>query len=112
MIRDRIVVGLWDVTVSDKLQLDPELMLEKAITYIQQAEATPDQTNQQRPDKSGKTPKKTCGWCGRAPPHVKQPRMLFATSAANVTKVCQSGGTTSEHPFRDGGGTLLGQTLH
>ena len=32
MIRDRIVVGLRDARLSEKLQLDPDLMLEKAIT--------------------------------------------------------------------------------
>lgn len=32
MIRDRLVVGLLDVSLSEKLQLDAELTLEKAVT--------------------------------------------------------------------------------
>ena len=38
MIRDRLVVGLGDSKLSEKLQLDPELTLEKAITQVRQAE--------------------------------------------------------------------------
>jgi len=32
MIRDRIIVGLVDANLSMKLQMDPELTLEKATT--------------------------------------------------------------------------------
>ena len=38
MIRDRLVVGLRDSKLSEKLQLDPESALEKAITQVRQAE--------------------------------------------------------------------------
>ena len=43
MIRDRIVVGLRDARLSEKLQLDPELTLEKAVTQVRQAEAVKQQ---------------------------------------------------------------------
>ena len=100
MIRDRIVVGLRDARLSKKLQLDPELTLEKAVTQVRQAEAVkqqqllvrgatvhhkqpdthvgavrkrrPTRPKQQRSDKGEKTPKTTCGWCGKAPSHEKQ----------------------------------------
>ena len=36
MIRDRLVVGLRSVKMSEKLQLDAELTLEKAITQVRQ----------------------------------------------------------------------------
>ena len=39
MIRDRLVVGLRDATLSEKLQLDAELTLEKALTRVRQAES-------------------------------------------------------------------------
>ena len=39
MIRDRIVVGLRDAKLSEKLQLDPELTLEKAVTQVRQTES-------------------------------------------------------------------------
>ena len=34
MIRDRIVVGLHDAKLSETLQLDAELTLEKAVTKV------------------------------------------------------------------------------
>ena len=43
MIRDRIVVGLRDARLSEKLQLDPELTLEKAVIQVRQAEAVKQQ---------------------------------------------------------------------
>ena len=39
MIRDCIVVGLRDAKLSEKLQLDPELTLEKAVTQVRQSES-------------------------------------------------------------------------
>ena len=39
LIRDRLVVGLRDHKVSEKLQFDAELMLEKALAQVRQHEA-------------------------------------------------------------------------
>ena len=39
MIRDRIVVGIRNTALSEKMQLQPDLDLEKAITQVRQAEA-------------------------------------------------------------------------
>ena len=38
MIRDRLVVGIQDLALSEHLQLDPELTLEKAKTLLRQRE--------------------------------------------------------------------------
>ena len=99
MIRDRIVVGLLDAKLSEKLQLDPELTLSKAVTQVRQAEAikqhqallwgdtpsmcmgarNPDthvgavkKSKQftQRADKL--SPTSTCGRCGKSPSHERQ----------------------------------------
>ena len=43
MIRDRIVVGIQDQKLAEKLQLDLELTLDKAITMVQQSEAVKEQ---------------------------------------------------------------------
>ena len=43
MIRDRIVVGLQDVSLSEKFQLDPDLTLKKAVTAAHQKEAVKQQ---------------------------------------------------------------------
>nr|XP_061786511.1 uncharacterized protein LOC133577033 [Nerophis lumbriciformis] len=38
LIRDRIVVGLRDVSLSERMQLDPDLTLEKAVNMARQSE--------------------------------------------------------------------------
>ena len=43
MIRDRLVVGIQDLALSERLQLDPELTLEKAKTLVRQREAVKEQ---------------------------------------------------------------------
>ena len=43
MIRDRLVVGILDKTLSERLQLDPALTLEKAKQMISQREAVQEQ---------------------------------------------------------------------
>ena len=40
MLRDRLVVGIRDVALSDKMQTDPKLTLESAKTLVRQKEAT------------------------------------------------------------------------
>ena len=44
MLRDRLVVGIRDAAMSEKLQLDPELTLEKAKKAIRQKEAVREQS--------------------------------------------------------------------
>ena len=43
MIRDRIVVGISDAKLSEKLQLNRELTLEKAVTQVRQQELIREQ---------------------------------------------------------------------
>ena len=43
LIRDRIVVGIRDTSLSERLQMDPELTLEKAKTLVRQREAVREQ---------------------------------------------------------------------
>ena len=43
LIRDRIVVGIHDKALSERLQLDPELTLEKAKKIVRQHEAVQEQ---------------------------------------------------------------------
>ena len=48
MLRDRIVVGLRDGTMSEKLQMDRGLALETAKKRVRQNEAVKDQSRQLR----------------------------------------------------------------
>ena len=43
LIRDRIVVGIRDIVLSEKMQMDPNLNLEKALNYVRQSEAVKKQ---------------------------------------------------------------------
>ena len=43
MIRDKIVVGIRSSSLSEKLQLDPDLTLSKAVTLVRQTEAVKQQ---------------------------------------------------------------------
>ena len=43
MIRDRLVIGIRDRTLSDRLQMEPDLTLEKAKKLIRQREAVKEQ---------------------------------------------------------------------
>ena len=53
MIRDRLVVGLRDAKLSEKLQLDSELTLEKAVNQARQSEAVKKQQHILRGGPSG-----------------------------------------------------------
>ena len=53
MIRDRLVVGLQDSKVSETLQLDPDLTLDKAVTTARQREAVKQQQEVIRGSKEG-----------------------------------------------------------
>ena len=43
MIKDRTAVGLQDAKLAEKLQLDPDLTLEKAVNQARQSEAVKKQ---------------------------------------------------------------------
>ena len=43
LIRDRIVVGIQDAQLSEKMQMEPELTLERAVTLARQSECVKTQ---------------------------------------------------------------------
>lgn len=73
MIRDRLVVGLLDCALSERLQLDPELTLEKAKRAARQKEAVKEQQQSLKSD-------------------------LKTPGTTDVDAVGQRGGRTSERP--------------
>ena len=56
MIRDRLVVGILDTAMSEKLQLDSALDLEKAMKQIRQREAVKEHQSRLRGDGSKSNP--------------------------------------------------------
>ncbi|UYV80370.1 K02A2.6-like [Cordylochernes scorpioides] len=64
LIRDRIVVGVRDKALSERMQLDSELTLEKAVKMVRQQEAVRHQQQPSRKkEKSAKT-RSRCPKCG------------------------------------------------
>ena len=59
LIRDRLVVGLRDTRLAERLQLDPELTLEKAVNQARQSEAVKKQQVLLRDDQSSYGAKET-----------------------------------------------------
>lgn len=62
MIRDRIVVGIRDSSLSEKLQLDAELTLTTAIVKVHQAEEVKKQQPLLRGETSGTTTTMYYSW--------------------------------------------------
>ena len=55
MLRDRLVVGIRDTSLSEKMQTDPALTLEKAKTMIRQREAVREQRRELEATDTGST---------------------------------------------------------
>ena len=53
LLRDRLVVGIHDSATSQKLQMDPELTLEKAMKTVRQNAAVKEQQGQLKQLKEG-----------------------------------------------------------
>ena len=100
MIRDRIVVGIRDTALSERLQLDPELTLEKAMKMVRQREAVkeqqqilkgdvnPSETNVDRvwQKTGGQNPSGAkCYRCGRGP-HRKENCPAWEATCNNCQK--------------------------
>ena len=93
LVRDRIVVGIRDGKLSEKLQLEADLTLDSCITKMRQSESVKKQQGVVRGDRddkiiieavkshkqrqsrktTGSAPKPPCcSRCGRSPPHGRQ----------------------------------------
>lgn len=77
MLRDRIVVGIRDTALSERLQLDSELTLEKAKKAVRQKEAVKAQHLQLRGEGTKKDPIVLDEVKGRTPPLKKRAARPF-----------------------------------
>lgn len=90
MVWDRIVVGIRDCRLSEKMQLDPELTLDKAVNLARQSEAVRKQQatirgtessieaikgtghyQKRKPRPAAQAQPQVCTRCGKAPLHGK-----------------------------------------
>ncbi len=75
MIRDRIVVGLCNSALSEKLQMDPELTLDKAVTLARQTESIKQQQTLLRSDFQESRSEKPVGYVEKHPKQPYKPRL-------------------------------------
>ena len=84
MIRDRLVVGIRDLALSERLQLNPDLTLEKAKTMIRQREAVHTQQQVLKEAESSSSFKgKTAQWTSLVAKAPRQNQQVFFLQSQN-----------------------------
>ncbi|UYV76586.1 K02A2.6-like, partial [Cordylochernes scorpioides] len=95
LIRDRIVVGVRDKALSERMQLDSELTLEKAVKMVRQQEAVrQQQVDLQRPSTSQKVNQVKFNSKKQSPKQQQQPSGKKEKSAKTRSRCPKCGGFT------------------
>ncbi|UYV64679.1 hypothetical protein LAZ67_3001645 [Cordylochernes scorpioides] len=95
LIRDRIVVGVRDKALSERMQLDSELTLEKAVKMVRQQEAVrQQQVDLQRPSTSQRVNQVKFNSKKQSPKQQQQPSMKKEKSAKTRSRCPKCGGFT------------------
>ncbi|UYV67397.1 hypothetical protein LAZ67_5000460 [Cordylochernes scorpioides] len=95
LIRDRIVVGVRDKALSERMQLDSELTLEKAVKMVRQQEAVrQQQVDLQRPSTSQKVNQVKFNSKKQSPKQQQQPSRKKEKSAITRSRCPKYGGFT------------------
>ncbi|UYV60928.1 hypothetical protein LAZ67_1002859 [Cordylochernes scorpioides] len=95
LIRDRIVVGVSDKALSERMQLDSELTLEKAVKMVRQQEAVrQQQVDLQRPSTSQKVNQVKFNSKKQSPKQQQQPSRKKDKSAKTRSRCPKCGGFT------------------
>ncbi|UYV79726.1 hypothetical protein LAZ67_18000490 [Cordylochernes scorpioides] len=95
LIRDRIVVGVRDKALSERMQLDSELTLEKAVKMVRQQEAVrQQQVDLQRPSTSQKVNQVKFNSKKHSPKQQQQPSGKKEKSAKTRSRCPKCGGFT------------------
>ncbi|UYV65618.1 K02A2.6-like [Cordylochernes scorpioides] len=95
LIRDRIVVGVRDKALSERMQLDSELTLEKAVKMVRQQEAVrQQQVDLQRPSTSQKVNQVKFNSKKHSPKQQQQPSRKKEKSAKTRSRCPKCGGFT------------------
>ncbi|UYV76882.1 K02A2.6-like, partial [Cordylochernes scorpioides] len=93
LIRDRIVVGVRDKALSERMQLDSELTLEKAVKMVRQQEAVrQQQVDLQRPSASQKVNQVKFNSKKQSPKQQQQPSRKKEKSAKTRSRCPKCGG--------------------
>ncbi|UYV70935.1 K02A2.6-like [Cordylochernes scorpioides] len=95
LIRDRIVVGVRDKALSERMQLDSELSLEKAVKMVRQQEAVrQQQVDLKRPSTSQKVSQVKFNSKKDLPKQQQQPSRKKEKSAKTRSRCLKCGGFT------------------
>ncbi|UYV84182.1 hypothetical protein LAZ67_X001460, partial [Cordylochernes scorpioides] len=95
LIRDRIVVGVRDKALSERMQLDSELTSEKAMKMVRQQEAVrQQQVDLQRPSTSQKVNQVKFNSKKQSPKQQQQPSRKKEKSAKTRSRCSKCGGFT------------------
>ncbi|UYV71234.1 K02A2.6-like, partial [Cordylochernes scorpioides] len=95
LIRDRIVVGVRDKALSERMQLDSELTLEKAVKMVRQQEAVrQQQVDLQRPSTSQKVNQVKFNSKKQSPKQQQQPSRKKEKSSKTRSRCPKCGGFT------------------
>ncbi|UYV64108.1 hypothetical protein LAZ67_2006591 [Cordylochernes scorpioides] len=95
LIRDRIVVGVRDKALSERMQLDSELTLEKAVKMVRQQEAVrQQQVDLQHPSTSQKVNQVKFNSKKQSPKQQQQPSRKKEKSAKTRSRCPKCGGFT------------------
>ncbi|UYV81698.1 hypothetical protein LAZ67_20002018 [Cordylochernes scorpioides] len=95
LIRDRIVVGVRDKALSERMQLDSELTLEKAVKMVRQQESVrQQQVDLQRPSTSQKVNQVKFNSKKQSPKQQQQPSRKKEKSAKTRSRCPKCGGFT------------------
>ncbi|UYV82707.1 K02A2.6-like [Cordylochernes scorpioides] len=95
LIRDRIVVGVRDKALSERMQLDSELTLEKGVKMVRQQEAVrQQQVDLQRPSTSQKVNQVKFNSKKQSPKQQQQPSRKKEKSAKTRSRCPKCGGFT------------------
>ena len=105
MVRDRIVVGIRDAELSQKLQMDPELTLDKATKLVRESEAIKLQQTTVRPDDTtdiGAVNRRSSWRHGQKSKQSLKPRQTPNTQpSATCTRCGQTAHSRMQCPARD-----------
>ncbi|XP_030213431.1 uncharacterized protein LOC115544562 [Gadus morhua] len=111
-IRDRIVVGILDSELSQKLQLESDLTLEKAISMTRQS-TPPSTPNKKNSRDMGLLTAAVVGTLGAGGAVVAAPFVLGAAgfTAAGITAGSYAAGMMSAAAVANGGAVAAGSTM-
>ncbi|KAL7882169.1 hypothetical protein AOLI_G00090180 [Acnodon oligacanthus] len=90
MIRDRLVLGLRDKKLSEQLQMDPEMMLERAVNRVRQSELVKKQQDMLKSNFKGDSAGVNIDICSVGAQHKESAKLVKHQGARAKSSLCTS----------------------